>query len=214
MSGLRGVSVREALPAAVHLPEEEPQEEADGLLLVLHVREIPLRAAQLHRPARHGHPRKSCSQSALEREKLCESVTATVTAALLPLWPAGQAEADQAHHHLLPVLQRRLGDPAVHGRGRPRTGHPRGGLDRPVRPPGRPQGSRTVGAHPRPRRGQVCRNEISSAGCLVSPQEYIHRVGRTARGIDGRGHALLILRPEELGFLRFLKQAKVTPLLI
>ncbi|XP_069841155.1 ATP-dependent RNA helicase DDX18 [Dendropsophus ebraccatus] len=41
------------------------------------------------------------------------------------------------------------------------------------------------------------------------PKEYIHRVGRTARGIDGRGHALLILRPEELGFLRYLKQAKV-----
>ncbi|XP_015252024.1 PREDICTED: ATP-dependent RNA helicase DDX18 [Cyprinodon variegatus] len=41
------------------------------------------------------------------------------------------------------------------------------------------------------------------------PKEYIHRVGRTARGVDGRGHALLILRPEELGFLRFLKQAKV-----
>ncbi|XP_040214294.1 ATP-dependent RNA helicase DDX18 [Rana temporaria] len=41
------------------------------------------------------------------------------------------------------------------------------------------------------------------------PKEYIHRVGRTARGIGGRGHALLILRPEELGFLRFLKQAKV-----
>ncbi|XP_056145125.1 ATP-dependent RNA helicase DDX18 [Lampris incognitus] len=41
------------------------------------------------------------------------------------------------------------------------------------------------------------------------PKEYIHRVGRTARGIDGQGHALLILRPEELGFLRFLKQAKV-----
>ncbi|KAK2904822.1 hypothetical protein Q8A67_006621 [Cirrhinus molitorella] len=41
------------------------------------------------------------------------------------------------------------------------------------------------------------------------PKEYIHRVGRTARGINGRGHALLILRPEELGFLRFLKQSKV-----
>ncbi|XP_056391088.1 ATP-dependent RNA helicase DDX18 [Hyla sarda] len=41
------------------------------------------------------------------------------------------------------------------------------------------------------------------------PKEYIHRVGRTARGIDGRGHALLILRPEELGFLRYLKQSKV-----
>ncbi|KAJ8012416.1 hypothetical protein DPEC_G00042530 [Dallia pectoralis] len=41
------------------------------------------------------------------------------------------------------------------------------------------------------------------------PKEYIHRVGRTARGINAIGHALLILRPEELGFLRFLKQAKV-----
>ncbi|XP_041354908.1 ATP-dependent RNA helicase DDX18-like [Gigantopelta aegis] len=41
------------------------------------------------------------------------------------------------------------------------------------------------------------------------PKEYIHRVGRTARGDGGVGHALLILRPEELGFLRYLKQAKV-----
>lgn len=41
-------------------------------------------------------------------------------------------------------------------------------------------------------------------------KEYIHRVGRTARGINGRGHALLILRPEELGFLRYLKQARVS----
>lgn len=41
------------------------------------------------------------------------------------------------------------------------------------------------------------------------PKEYIHRVGRTARGEGSSGHALLILRPEETGFLRFLKQAKV-----
>lgn len=41
------------------------------------------------------------------------------------------------------------------------------------------------------------------------PKEYIHRVGRTARA-GSSGHGLLILRPEELGFLRFLKQAKVT----
>ncbi|XP_071800710.1 uncharacterized protein [Asterias amurensis] len=41
------------------------------------------------------------------------------------------------------------------------------------------------------------------------PKEYIHRVGRTARGLEGKGHALLILRPQELGFLRFLKQARV-----
>ncbi|KAJ3302672.1 ATP-dependent RNA helicase [Kappamyces sp. JEL0829] len=40
------------------------------------------------------------------------------------------------------------------------------------------------------------------------PREYIHRVGRTARA-GGRGKALLFLLPQELGFLRFLKQAKV-----
>ena len=40
------------------------------------------------------------------------------------------------------------------------------------------------------------------------PREYIHRVGRTARA-GGRGHALLFLLPEELGFLKFLKHAKV-----
>jgi ATP-dependent RNA helicase DDX18/HAS1 len=40
-------------------------------------------------------------------------------------------------------------------------------------------------------------------------KEYIHRVGRTARGEGKKGHALLILRPEELGFLKYLKQAKV-----
>lgn len=42
------------------------------------------------------------------------------------------------------------------------------------------------------------------------PKEYIHRVGRTARGEGGSGRALLILRPEELGFLRYLKAARVT----
>uniref|UniRef100_A0A8C2XV43 ATP-dependent RNA helicase n=1 Tax=Capra hircus TaxID=9925 RepID=A0A8C2XV43_CAPHI len=44
---------------------------------------------------------------------------------------------------------------------------------------------------------------------VMAIHEYIHRVGRTARGLNGRGHALLILRPEELGFLRYLKQSKV-----
>ena len=34
-------------------------------------------------------------------------------------------------------------------------------------------------------------------------------MGRTARGDGGRGNALLFLLPEELAFLRFLKQAKV-----
>ena len=42
------------------------------------------------------------------------------------------------------------------------------------------------------------------------PKEYIHRVGRTARGEKGKGRALLFLTPEETGFLRYLKAAKVT----
>jgi ATP-dependent RNA helicase DDX18/HAS1 len=41
------------------------------------------------------------------------------------------------------------------------------------------------------------------------PKEYIHRVGRTARGEKGRGRALLFLLPEELGYLRFLRAAKI-----
>ena len=43
------------------------------------------------------------------------------------------------------------------------------------------------------------------------PKEYIHRVGRTARGAKGKGRALLFLTPEEIGFLRYLKVAKVSP---
>merc|ERR1712066_1221398 len=38
---------------------------------------------------------------------------------------------------------------------------------------------------------------------------YIHRVGRTARGVNTEGKALLVLRADELIFLRYLKQAKV-----
>nr|GMC69426.1 DEAD-box ATP-dependent RNA helicase 51 [Ipomoea batatas] len=41
------------------------------------------------------------------------------------------------------------------------------------------------------------------------PKEYIHRVGRTARGEGAKGNALLFLIPEELKFLAYLKAAKV-----
>lgn len=41
------------------------------------------------------------------------------------------------------------------------------------------------------------------------PKEYIHRVGRTARGMEGSGKALLFLTAEELGFLKYLKESKV-----
>lgn len=40
------------------------------------------------------------------------------------------------------------------------------------------------------------------------PRDYIHRVGRTARG-GGSGKGLLFLQPSELGFLMYLKAAKV-----
>jgi ATP-dependent RNA helicase DDX18/HAS1 len=42
------------------------------------------------------------------------------------------------------------------------------------------------------------------------PKEYIHRVGRTARGTNNQGRALLFLLPEELAFLKYLRAAKVT----
>jgi ATP-dependent RNA helicase DDX18/HAS1 len=42
------------------------------------------------------------------------------------------------------------------------------------------------------------------------PKEYIHRVGRTARGEGAKGKALLFLLPSEIGFLKYLKQSKVS----
>lgn len=41
------------------------------------------------------------------------------------------------------------------------------------------------------------------------PKEYIHRVGRTARGLESHGNALLFLNPEERGFLQYLRDAKI-----
>eukprot|EP00605_Chrysophyceae_sp_TOSAG23-4_P000808 GSChrysophyteH1.ASY1.ANO1.898.1 assembled CDS len=42
------------------------------------------------------------------------------------------------------------------------------------------------------------------------PKEYIHRVGRTARGTNNEGRALLFLLPEETAFLKYLRAAKVS----
>ncbi|KAF2786709.1 DEAD-domain-containing protein [Melanomma pulvis-pyrius CBS 109.77] len=41
------------------------------------------------------------------------------------------------------------------------------------------------------------------------PRDYIHRVGRTARGSDGKGRSLMFLLPSEIGFLKLLKEARV-----
>jgi len=40
------------------------------------------------------------------------------------------------------------------------------------------------------------------------PKDYIHRVGRTARGLNGKGQALLFLLPSEKRFLQFLRKQK------
>lgn len=41
------------------------------------------------------------------------------------------------------------------------------------------------------------------------PRDYIHRVGRTARGASGKGKSLMFLQPNEVGFLGHLKEARV-----
>jgi ATP-dependent RNA helicase DDX18/HAS1 len=43
----------------------------------------------------------------------------------------------------------------------------------------------------------------------LDPEEYIHRVGRTARGADGKGKALLVLLKSEIGLIRYLRASKV-----
>jgi len=71
--------------------------------------------------------------------------------------------------------------------------------------------------------GTLCCTDVAARGLDIpdvdwiiqfdppdDPKEYIHRVGRTARGATGSGRALLFLTPEETGFLRYLRAAKVT----
>ncbi|KAJ1338574.1 ATP-dependent RNA helicase DDX18/HAS1 [Microdochium nivale] len=41
------------------------------------------------------------------------------------------------------------------------------------------------------------------------PRDYIHRVGRTARGSGKKGKSLMFLQPSEVGFLSHLKSARV-----
>ncbi len=69
--GICCMSFGKTFPAALHVSEEEPQAEADGVLLILHVCEVPLWAAQLHRSARHGHSRESQSHTHTKRDGNC-----------------------------------------------------------------------------------------------------------------------------------------------
>lgn len=41
------------------------------------------------------------------------------------------------------------------------------------------------------------------------PNNYIHRVGRTARGTNGKGKSFLVLHPSEVGFIQYLTNARV-----
>ncbi|XP_060801989.1 ATP-dependent RNA helicase DDX18 [Amyelois transitella] len=43
----------------------------------------------------------------------------------------------------------------------------------------------------------------------TDPKEYIHRVGRTARGLNQKGSAVILLRPEEEEFIKYLRKEKV-----
>ncbi|XP_014234060.1 probable ATP-dependent RNA helicase pitchoune [Trichogramma pretiosum] len=57
--------------------------------------------------------------------------------------------------------------------------------------------------------------DIPNVDCIIQydppsdTKEYIHRVGRTTRGVGSCGNALLILRPKVLEFLKYLEKAKV-----
>lgn len=43
----------------------------------------------------------------------------------------------------------------------------------------------------------------------LDPKEYIHRAGRTGRGVNGTGKAIIFLLPSEIGFLKYLKKEKL-----
>ncbi|KAJ6171280.1 ATP-dependent RNA helicase has1 [Penicillium chermesinum] len=50
---------------------------------------------------------------------------------------------------------------------------------------------------------------LSNSTLPDDPRDYIHRVGRTARGSNGKGRSLMFLQPSEVGFLKHLKEARV-----
>lgn len=41
-AGLCGVSIRKKIPFALHIPQEEPEEETDGVFFFVYVSEVPL----------------------------------------------------------------------------------------------------------------------------------------------------------------------------
>ena len=79
--------------------------------------------------------------------------------------------------------------------------------------------ARGLDVRPRPMRssivGKLTSRQIPSVDWIIQfdppddPRDYIHRVGRTARGANGKGRSLLFLQPSEVGFLKHLKEARV-----
>ena len=63
--------------------------------------------------------------------------------------------------------------------------------------------------------GKLTSRQIPSVDWIIQfdppddPRDYIHRVGRTARGANSKGRSLLFLQPSEVGFLKHLKEARV-----
>jgi len=72
-----------------------------------------------------------------------------------------------------------------------------------------------VSPHNQTRSLLLTRRQIPAVDWIIQfdppddPRDYIHRVGRTARGSTGKGRSLMFLQPSEVGFLRHLKEARV-----
>ena len=54
-----GLPQWQTLPSPLYFPEKEQEQESDGVLLLVHVCEVPPRVVELHRPGLYVHPRKA-----------------------------------------------------------------------------------------------------------------------------------------------------------
>ncbi|KAJ3671048.1 hypothetical protein LUZ60_008474 [Juncus effusus] len=169
--------IQQEIPSPVRVPETEPEQEGDGVLLVLQLGQVPRGITAVHPGRLSRHPR--------------------------------QAEAVEADHHVFRFLQGPDRDFSLYGRGGARSRHSR---------------CAEVDLFDFCKAKKwilLCMDvaarelDIPTVDWIVQydppdePKEYIHRVGRTARGEGAKGHALLFLLPEELKFLTYLKEAKV-----
>lgn len=173
---LRRLPFRPPLPPPLHIPQEKPEEESDCLLLELQFRQVPRGAAQLHRRARPG---PACMPASPALPSQCSYMHISL----------GQTKTTKAHEHLLRVHQRAERDPPLHGRRRARARHPQGGLDRPVRPAGRP-----ARLHP-PRRADGARGQGREEPAVLAGE----RAGVLALPEGGEGPAERVYVPGGAG---------------